>query len=306
MIYTVTLNPALDLTASCAPLAPGGVNRYSQAPFLAGGKGVNVTRLLTSLGLENRALGITAGFTGEEVQRQLRESGCDADFLHLPEGCTRINLKLRGGEGVTELNGEGPSVPLSALDALAEKCASLGPGDFLVLSGSLPASLPADAYARILSKIPQGVQAVVDTTGEALREALAYRPFLVKPNVQELSEFFGVEIANAAQAADYASELQRLGAQNVAVSMGEKGALLADRAGRRLFCRAAQGEAVSAVGAGDSLVAGFLYGWNLHGTGEGALHWGVAAGCATAFTEGIAAGDDVKRLYPQVGNPYPV
>lgn len=147
---------------------------------------------------------------------------------------------------------------------------------------------------------------MVDTTGEALRQALPYHPFLVKPNVQELAEFFSVEIANVLEAAEFACELQRLGARNVAVSMGEKGALLVEEGGRRLFCRAARGEAVSAVGAGDSFVAGFLYGWGLHGTGEGALRWGVAAGCATAFGPGIASGEEVKRLYPQVGNPYPV
>jgi len=307
MIYTVTLNPALDLAASAGPVAEGGMVRYSQGDFTAGGKGVNVTRLLTSLGMENQALGIIAGFTGAEVERQLRGSGCAVDFLRLPTGCTRINLKLRGEGGITELNGEGPQVPLSVLDELGGKCASLTGGDALVLAGNVPSSLPGDAYAQILSRLSgKGVLAVVDTTGEPLREALACRPFLVKPNLQELCEFFGAEIATAAQAADFANELQRMGAQNVVVSMGEKGALLAESSGRRLFCRAARGGAVSAVGAGDSLVAGFLYGWYLHGTGEGALRWGTAAGCATAFAEGIATGDEVKRLYPLVGNPYPI
>lgn len=306
MVYTVTLNPALDLTAPCGPIVSGGITRYGQGSFLAGGKGVNVTRLLTSLGVENRALGFIAGFTGEEAERQLRGDGCVVDFLRLPEGCTRINLKLLGEEAVTEINGEGPPIPLSALDKLAEKLTALTPGDTLVLAGNVPASLPPDAYGRLLSQTPQGVQTVVDTEGEALRLVLPYRPFLIKPNLQELSDFFAAEITNVAQAADYAGELQRLGAQNVVVSMGEKGALLVDSTGRRLFCRAPRGEAVSAVGGGDSLVAGFLYGWQLHGTTEGALHWGVAAGCATAFTTGIATGDDVKGFYPQVGSPHPV
>lgn len=306
MVYTVTLNPALDLSAAAGPVIPGGVARYGAGDFVAGGKGVNVSRLLTSLVVENRALGVCAGFTGWEVERQLREDGCAADFIRLTAGCTRINLKLRGVDGeVTELNGEGPQVPLSALEEVGAKCAALGTGDALVLAGSLPSGLPGDAYARLLDTVEgKGVLTVVDATGEALRQALGRKPFLVKPNMQELGEFFGAEVGSAAQAAEYARELQNCGVRNVAVSMGARGALLAAEDGRCLFCRAVQGEAVSAVGAGDSLVAGFLFGWNLHGTLEGALHWGVAAGCATAFTAGIASGDAVKRLYPQVGSPH--
>lgn len=307
MIYTVTLNPALDL---CAPAArdSGGAARYGQGSFTAGGKGINVSRLLTSLGVGNRALGFLGGFTGREVERQLAAQGCETDFLPLPAGCTRINLKLRGEDGgVAELNGDGPEIPLALLEKLLEKCAALGRGDGLVLAGSVPASLPKDVYARMLKQIEgRGVLTVVDAAGEALKASLPHRPFLIKPNLQELEELFQEEITTAAQAAGYAGRLRDMGAQNVVVSMGEKGALLADSTGRRLFCRSARGEAVSAVGAGDSLVAGFLYGWGLHGTGEGALRWGVAAGCATAFTEGVAQGDMVKRLYPLVGNPYPL
>ncbi len=307
MVYTVTLNPALDLSAPAAP-ASGGAARYGQGDFIAGGKGINVSRLLTSLWVENRALGFLGGFTGQEVERQLAAQGCKTDFLPLPAGCTRINLKLLGGDGgVTELNGDGPEIPLPFLEKLEEKCAALGPGDGLVLAGSVPPSLPRDVYVRLLGQAAEkGVLTVVDASGEALKAVLCRRPFLIKPNLQELEELFQVEIATVSQAAEYAGMLREMGAQNVVVSMGEKGALLADSTGRRLFCRAARGEAVSAVGAGDSLVAGFLYGWSLHGTGEGALRWGVAAGCATAFTAGIAQGDMVKKLYPLVGNPYPL
>lgn len=306
MVYTVTLNPALDMAAEGAAM-PGGAARYSQGRFLAGGKGVNVSLLLTSLGVENRALGVCAGFTGEEFLRQLEAAGVAVDFLRLPEGCTRINLKLRGPGGVTELDGDGPAVPLEAIGQVAGKLAGLRPGDFLVLAGSIPGALPQDAYARLLAAVEgKGVKAVVDTTGEALGAALRCRPFLVKPNLQELGAFFGTEIAGPSQAVGYACRLVEMGAEHVVVSMGEKGALLADASGRRLFCRAARGEAVSAVGAGDSLVAGFLYGWGLHGSGEGALRWGVAAGCATAFTEGIAPGEAVKGVYPLVGTPHPV
>ena len=306
MIMTVTLNPALDLTAPSGPLTPGGVCRYEQAPFLAGGKGIHVTRLRTALGVPNKALGFLAGFTGRETERQLIEEGCAADFIHLPEGCTRVNLKLIGEEGATELHGQGPPVSLSALEELMEKCAALSPGDTLVLAGSVPSSLPEDAYGRILRRLPQGVHSVVDAAGEALGCALAYRPFFIKPNLQELSDFFSAQIESVGEAAHYARELQHLGAQNVVVSLGEKGALLVGADGRCLFCRAAKGQVLSAVGAGDSLVAGFLYGWRLHGHGEGALRWAVAAGCATAFSHGIATGEQVKALYPQVGNPSPV
>ncbi len=298
MVYTVTLNPALDLSAPAAP-ASGGAARYGQGDFIAGGKGINVSRLLTSLGVENRALGFLGGFTGQEVERQLAAQGCKTDFLPLPAGCTRINLKLLGGDG--------PEIPLPLLEKLLEKCAALGQGDMLVLAGSAPPSLPRDIYARLLGQAAEkGALTAVDASGEALKAVLCRRPFLIKPNLQELEELFQVEIATVSQAAEYAGMLREMGAQNVVVSMGEKGALLADSTGRRLFCRAARGEAVSAVGAGDSLVAGFLYGWSLHGTGEGALRWGVAAGCATAFTAGIAQGDMVKKLYPLVGNPYPL
>ncbi len=209
MVYTVTLNPALDLSAPAAP-ASGGAARYGQGDFIAGGKGINVSLLLTSLGVENCALGFLGGFTGQEVERQLAAQGCKTDFLPLPAGCTRINLKLLGGDGgVTELNGDGPEIPLPLLEKLLEKCDALGQGDMLVLAGSVPASLPRDIYVRLLGQAAEkGVLTVVDASGEALKAVLCRRPFLIKPNLQELEELFQVGIATVSQAAEYAGMLQ--------------------------------------------------------------------------------------------------
>ncbi len=306
MIYTVTLNPALDLCVPAGAIVPGGVNRCGQGVFRAGGKGINVSRALTSLGVGNRALAIAAGFTGREAAARLEAAGCPADFLFLASGCTRVNYKAAHPDGsVTELNGEGPPVPLSAVSRLGGKLSALGPGDGLVLAGSVPASLPADVYARLLAFAKEGVRTVVDTTGEALLAALAARPFLIKPNLEELGGVSGAPVSGIGEAAACAQRLCAMGAQNVVVSMGERGALLVDARGRRFFCRAAKGRAVSAVGAGDSLVAGFLYGLGQGGVEE-ALRWGVAAGCATAFSGDICAGAQARALYCQVGPARPL
>lgn len=308
MIATVTLNPALDYLVSPAAFALGEINRYAKYTCAPGGKGINVSLLLASLGAQTRALAIAAGFSGQEVARLLEEKGCPADFLFLPQGQTRINVKVSPPGGPeTDLNGEGPAIPLAAVGELAEKLAALAPGDMVVLAGSVPPSLPRDVYATLLEPLAaRGVQAVVDTTGEALLAALPYHPFLVKPNLEELGELFGVEIATVEEAKEYGKLLQEKGARNVVVSMGAKGAMLLEEGGRCLFCHGVRGDTVSTVGAGDSLVAGFLYGWQLHGTLEGGLRWGMAAGAATAFSPGIATGEQVKALFPQVGNPQPL
>lgn len=308
MVHTVTLNPAIDYIVSPERFEKGEINRYAACSYGPGGKGVNVSLLLTSLGMENRALGVAAGFSGREIVRLLEEAGCRTDFLFLPEGHSRINVKVctPGGEE-TDVNGDGPVIPGEAVERLEEKLAALGPEDILVLAGSVPPSLPVDVYARLLDRVrDSGALSVVDATGEALLRALPYRPFLIKPNLEELGELFGTRIGDVTGAKEHARALQDLGARNVVVSMGDMGALLAEEGGRFLFCRAVRGDTVSTVGAGDSLVAGFLYGWSLHGTAEGGLRWGVAAGAATAFSKGIASGEGVKRLYPAVGNAHPV
>ena len=304
MITTVTLNPALDCYLSAEQVETGAINRYGEYRFRPGGKGINVSLLLSSLGMETVALGIAAGFTGKELIRLVEQEGCPADFTLLPQGVTRINIKVRTTEGEeTDFNGAGVPLPTEALEELRQKLSRLQPGDGLVLAGSLPPSLPKDAYARLLEHVQgKGILTVVDTAGEALEAALPCRPFLIKPNLEELGELFGMELTETAAVAECAEELQKRGARNVAVSMGHRGALLLCEDGRRLFCHAVRGEAVSTLGAGDSFVAGFLYGWQLHGTMEGALRWAVCAGSATAFSAGLASGNEVRQLYPKVGN----
>lgn len=307
MIVTVTLNPALDQQISLERLVPGTIQWYSQGTFLPGGKGVNVSRLLTSLGVENRALGIAAGFTGREILRLLEKEGCHTDFVLLEQGTSRINVKLRTPQGEeTALNGAGPQIPQEAVDRLLGKLAGLTGEDLVVLSGSLPQGLPETAYPQLLETVRRtGARLAADMSGDALLAALPYHPYLIKPNEEELGEIFSLEgPLTVLEVKEYAGQLQRMGARNVVVSLGAKGALLLEEGGRCLFCHGVRGKAVSTVGAGDSLVAGFLYGLGLHGTLEGALKWGVAAGAATAFQEDLATGDQVKARFPAVGNPH--
>ncbi len=304
MIYTVTLNPALDYSLTPESLELGQINRYKAGLCRPGGKGINVSLLLSSLGMENTALAVAAGFTGQELQRLLEEAGCKTDLLFLPRGHSRINLKLRGPDGrETDLNGAGPDMPPETVGLIGAKLSALKSGDCLVLAGSVPPSLPADSYAQLLQGLREkDVLTVADTSGAALLAVLRCHPFLIKPNAEELGEVCGVEVSDVYTAAECARSLQKMGAGNVAVSLGERGALLVREDGRAMFCQSAKGEAVSTVGAGDSFIAGFLFGWKLHGALEGALRWAVAAGAATAFSPGIASGDKVKELYPQVGN----
>lgn len=297
MVYTVTLNPALDCYLSPDTFTAGADHRYRECRFLPGGKGINVSLLLHSLGVETIAAGIAAGFTGRELAAALERAGCPADFLFLEQGSTRINIKIiPPHEPETSLNGAGPAVSMEDLGRLAEKLRALAPGDFLVLSGSLPTGLPSDAYAWLAGQAPQGVQVVVDASGPALPASLKAGPFLVKPNLEELGAAFGVELSTQEEALPYARRLREMGARNVAVSMGGRGAFLLTEEGAVLHRDALPGKAVSAVGAGDSLVAGFIYGWLQSKNYESALDWGVTAGAATAFTQGLASGEEVLAL----------
>ena len=308
MIATVTCNPALDILVRPRRFSPGEINRYGAGMCQPGGKGINVSLLLHSLGVETKALALAGGFTGREIARLLEERGCPGDFVWLPQGDSRINLKIcPPGGGETQLNGEGPQIPEEAVERLERKLSALGPGDGAVLAGSLPASLPQDLYARLMKPlVRKGVEVAVDTTGEALLAALPCRPFLVKPNLEELEELFSVKLTGLPEIKEQARELQRLGARNVVVSLGAGGALLLEEGGRSLLCHGVRGKDVATVGAGAALVAGLVYGWQLHGTLEGGLRWGMAAGAATAFSPGIATGEQVKALFPQVGNPQPL
>ncbi len=308
MINTVTLNPSLDYTVSVENLPQGGITYYSSPVCEPGGKGINVSLLLSSLGVETRALCIGAGAFGREAARLLEERGCRAEFFFLPGGSSRLNIQILCGDGKeTKLNGLGPAMTPEAVNWAEEKLSKLQPGDGLVLAGAIPPSLPEDTYNRLLKQAEgKDVLTVVDAAGEALLSALPRRPFLIKPNRKELGDLFGVCLEELPAVRDCARALQDKGARNVLVSLEEKGALLVQEDGKTLFCRAAKGETVSTVGAGDSMVAGFLYGLKLHGTLEGALRWGVSAGSATAFCAGIAQGDSVKTVYPRVGNVYPI
>lgn len=298
MIYTVTLNPALDCFVRPGHFTPGGECRYGGAEFLPGGKGVNVSLLLGSLGVETVAAGVAAGFTGRELAALLERAGCPAEFIMLEQGATRVNIKiLPEGQPETALNGDGPHITVEDLKPLERRITALGKGDFLVLAGSVPGSLPRGVYARLMRMAPEGVEKVVDVSGPALLEAVREKPFLVKPNLDELGEVFGVKLGGAGEAVAYANKLQNMGARNVAVTLGGGGALLLTEDGRVLERAALPGREVSPVGAGDSFVAGFLYGWVRERSADRALDWAMAAGAATAFRRGIASGEQVRELF---------
>jgi len=294
MIYTVTLNPALDYTVYLSSFVEGKTNRAAREVLLFGGKGINVSAVLTALGEPTVALGFAAGFTGEALCGALTAAKIANEFVRLPQGQTRINVKIKA-EVESEINAGGPAVPETAIAALMDQLNALRAGDTLVLAGSVPRSVPVDIYERmILCVWERGVRVVVDTEREALLPILPYRPFLIKPNLDELSRIVGKELAREDEIADAARALQQKGAQNVLVSMGAKGALLLDANGKLHRARAVGGEPVSAVGAGDSMIAGFLCG--VAKGYENALLMGVAAGGATACKEGLATGEEIARL----------
>ena len=296
MIYTVTFNPALDYVVWMDQLCPGQINRTASEEIQCGGKGINVSTVLTALGVENIALGFLAGFTGRALEEGLRSQGIRTDFIWLPEGLTRINVKVKGG-AETEINGQGPAVGPVALRALQDKLNRLEAGDFLVISGSVPAALSHDVYEQILARLEdRGIQFVVDTTQDLLCSALPYHPFLIKPNSLELGELFGRTLENDEDIRACAMELQAKGARNVLVSMAGDGSLLLDERGGCHRLGVPKGTVRNSVGAGDSMVAGFLAGWLETGDYAYAQRLGAAAGSATAFSEGLATKEQVMAL----------
>lgn len=300
MIYTVTLNPSLDYVVDVKDFCVGAVNRSGREVILPGGKGINVSLMLKALGCETRAMGFLAGFTGKEIRRLLFEEGLPEDFLFTENGFSRINVKLKSEEE-TEINGAGPQISAEEREALLMKLEGmLREGDTLVISGSAPRSLGSDIYAEMLRRVSgRSVRVAVDISGSALWELLPFRPFLVKPNHHELGELFGVCIRSADDAVFYAHKLAERGAENVLVSLAGDGAVLVTESGVH-YAAAPEGTVVNSVGAGDSAVAGFLAGM-LSGKGEAyALSLAVAAGSATAFSEGIAKKEDVFSLREQV------
>lgn len=290
MIYTVTFNPALDYAVYLDTFLPGAVNRAKQESLCCGGKGVNVSIVLHQLGVDTMALGFLAGFTGRIIRTWMEELGVPCDFIPLSAGMSRINVKLKY-HGETEINGQGPDIPPDAIIALYEKLEGLGPEDTLVLAGSIPASLPADIYEQILARLAgRGIQCVVDATGKLLENVLEYRPFLIKPNHTELGELCGQVLSpgDTESIIDCARSLQARGARNVLVSMAGEGALLVTEDGQVLHQPAAKGILRNSVGAGDSMVAGFLAGWAGTRDYREALRLGTAAGGATAFSPDLA------------------
>lgn len=298
-IYTVTLNPSLDYTVTVDDFRLGYTNRTSSETLTAGGKGINVSTVLKNLGLESTALGFVAGFTGEEVKRQLAEREIEDGLISLKNGLTRINFKLSSVEG-TEVNGQGPLIPQEAFSCLCERMKELTAGDVLFLSGSIPSSLPQDSYCRLMEQTPQGVLVVVDAAGEQLKQALPRHPFLVKPNCHELGELFGVTLTDRASVIPYARKLQEMGAANVLVSLAGKGAVLTAADGSVREAPAPAGKLVNGVGAGDSMAAGFMAGWLERQDYKYAFSMGLAAGSATAFSEGLADGETIRALYRNI------
>lgn len=297
MIYTVTFNPSLDYVVQVDDFAVGEINRTRTESIYPGGKGINVSLVLQNLGLSSVALGFTAGFSGAEIERLLQEAGCHCDFIAVKAGYSRINTKIISG-AETALNGQGPQLSEAELAALFNKLRRLTQDDVLVLAGSIPASLPDNIYEQILELLqPVGTRVVVDATGDLLLKVLKYRPFLIKPNHEELGEFFGrgpllteEEILAAAQ------RLQQQGARNVLVSRGANGALLLDENGKLHKQASPKGTLVNSVGAGDSMVAGFLAGYLQTQDYDAALRLGVAAGSASAFKAWLATREDVEKI----------
>lgn len=297
MIYTVTFNPSLDYIVSVEDFRLGLTNRTSSERILPGGKGLNVSMVLGNLGIDSTALGFVAGFTGEEIMRRVEEMGVKTDFIPLEEGISRINLKLQSIDG-TEINGCGPRIGREAVERLMDKLSVLGEGDVLVLAGSIPGSMPDDIYRKIMKGLAEkGVVTVVDATRELLLNVLEYHPFLVKPNNHELGEIFGAELKTREETIPYAERLREMGAVNVLVSMAGEGAVLAAEDGRIYEAPAPKGKLVNGVGAGDSMVAGFLAGWMEREDYGHAFRMGMAAGSASAFSELLAAKEEIMEIY---------
>lgn len=297
MIYTITLNPALDYVMKVGTLRYDDINRSKEEMLYYGGKGINVSVILTRLGMKNKALGFVAGFTGKELESRLKCDGIYCDFNYLANGITRINVKIKADTEL-DINAQGPAINESEINALLEKLDGIKAGDFLVLAGSIPNTLPSDIYERILKRLSdKGVNFVVDATGDLLLKVLKYEPFLVKPNHHELGDLFGVTTKTDEEIERYARKLQALGARNVLVSRSKDGALLLDENGTVYKIGIAEGTLVNSVGCGDSMVGGFVAGYLQTKDYSHALRLGAACGNATAFSEGLAEKADIDRIF---------
>ena len=294
MVYTVTFNPALDYVIFVNDMKFREVNRIEKELVQAGGKGINVSMVLSELGVKSRAIGFVAGFTGAAIEESVIEHGIDADFVHLESGLSRINIKLKSN-GETELNANGPKISDRALTELFKRLGELVDGDVLVLAGSVPDSLPQDIYQQILEYLSaKKIVTVVDASKDLLTNTLKYKPYLIKPNLNELGEIFGEKPNSKEEIITYASQLQEMGAQNVLVSMAGDGALLLESNREVRCCAACEGKVINSVGAGDAMVAGFVSGiLDKDVDFEYALLLGTAAGGATAFSDGLATKNEI-------------
>lgn len=296
MIYTITFNPALDYIVSVEEFVLGKTNRTSQEQIMPGGKGLNVSMVLHNLGVESVALGFIAGFTGQEIRTKVEEYGCRAEFIQLPQGFSRINLKLKSQEG-TEINGMGPEIDKESLRKMMDRLELLEAGDFLILAGSIPISMPDSIYKTIIEILSKkNVQFIVDATKDLLLNVLSNKPFLIKPNNHELGELFDVDLKDRDSVIPYGKKLQEMGARNVLISMAGEGAVLVAEDGNVYQVKAPKGKLINAVGAGDSMVAGFLAGWIATKNYKEAFLNGVATGSASAFSEYLATKEEVVDL----------
>lgn len=300
MIYTVTFNPSLDYIVSVNDFQLGLTNRTDSELILPGGKGINVSTILMNLGIDSTAFGFAAGFTGEEIIREVEAMGIRSDFIKIDSGISRINLKLKNIDG-TEINGSGPEISEEKIEELLRKLDILGEGDILVLAGSIPASMPADMYSTIMERLQhKNVTFIVDATKDLLINVLKYKPFLIKPNNHELGELFDVKLTTREEVIPYGKKLQKQGARNVLISMAGEGAVLVAEDGSVYEAPAPKGTLVNAVGAGDSMVAGFTAGWIEKKDYRHAFYMGVSAGSASAFSEYLATKEEIMDLYEKI------
>lgn len=300
MIYTITFNPALDYIAQVENFEIGQINRTKTEKILPGGKGLNVSTVLKNLGLENTALGFIAGFTGKELKRKIEEYGIETDFIEVKNGITRINVKISSKEE-TALNGNGPEISEEELQQLLEKIERIQENDIVILAGNVPKCIKNDIYEIICNKLEKnGVTFIVDSTRELLINVLKYKPFLIKPNKDELQETFNVKINTNEQIVEYAKKLQEMGAQNVLISLGGEGAILVTKDNKQYYKKAPKGQVVNTVGAGDSMVAGFIVGYLKSGDYEQALKMGIATGSASTFSINLATKEEVEILLKNI------
>lgn len=300
MIYTVTLNPSIDYVIKVDKLTTGNINRVNEEHVYSGGKGINVTRILKSLDNDNIALGFVSGFTGDYIINSLQELNLKSDFIKVKEGFTRINVKVKSEEE-TEINGQGPKISEEELNQFYKVIDKLVDGDILILSGSIPSCLDERLYESIMKKVEdRDIKVIVDATKNLLLNVLKYKPFLIKPNNHELAEMFNVELNSTEDVVFYARKLKEMGAQNVLISMGKDGALLVTENDEIFASSVAKGEVVNSVGAGDSMVAGFIAGYLKSNSYEEALRLGAASGGATAFSSDLATREFIDKLVDEI------